>query len=204
MAGKCWAVYVGLEKLFAAEALPDLAREAGPQAERCAATVTAHLTEQGYIPAVIGENNDSRIIPAIEGLVFPYFTGCEEALERNGRFGSYLEALDTHLQTVLIPGVCLFEDGAWKLSSTSNNSWLSKIYLTQYIAREILGLPWDERGSAADAAHVKWSLHPQLSYWCWSDQILSGEIIGSKYYPRGVTAVLWLFEGQGNRLVQHH
>lgn len=204
LAGKCWAVYVGLEKLFAAEALPDLAREAGLQAERCAATVTAHLTEQGYIPAVIGENNDSRIIPAIEGLVFPYFTGCEEALERNGRFGSYLEALDTHLQTVLIPGVCLFEDGAWKLSSTSNNSWLSKIYLTQYIAREILGLPWDERGSAADAAHVKWLLHPQLSYWCWSDQILSGEIIGSKYYPRGVTAVLWLFEGQGNRLVQHH
>ena len=25
---------------------------------------------------------------------------------------------------VLKPGLCLFEDGGWKLSSTSDNSWL--------------------------------------------------------------------------------
>lgn len=88
---------------------------------------------------VIAENNDSRIIPAIEGLVFPYFTGCEAALDVNGRFGPYLKALQTHLKTVLVPGTCLFEDGGWKLSSTSNNSWLSKIYLSQFIAREPAG-----------------------------------------------------------------
>lgn len=52
---------------------------------------------------------------------------------------------------------------------------------------------------AADAAHVSWLLHPELSYWCWSDQILSGLIGGSKYYPRGVTAIWWLYEGTGNR-----
>ncbi|MFC0329979.1 glycoside hydrolase family 52 protein [Paenibacillus sepulcri] len=201
LAGKCWAAYVAMEKLFADEKLAELSEEAGRQADRCAASVTAQLTEKGYIPAVIGENNDSRIIPAIEGLIFPYFTGCEDALSPGGRFGGYLEALATHLKTVLEPGVCLFGDGAWKLSSTSNNSWLSKIYLAQYIAREIMNLPWEQQGAAADAAHVNWLLHPQLSYWCWSDQILSGEIIGSKYYPRGVTAILWLFEKKGNRLV---
>lgn len=197
LAGKCWAVYVALEKLFADRGLDELAQEAGAQADRCAASVAAELTEGGYIPAVIKENNDSRIIPAIEGLVFPFFTGCRSALDMNGRFGVYLKSLRTHLQTVLVQGTCLFEDGAWKLSSTSNNSWLSKIYLSQFIAREILGLAWEEEGAAADAAHVNWLLHPELSYWCWSDQILSGRIIGSKYYPRGVTAILWLLEGAG-------
>lgn len=202
LAGKCWAVYVALEKLFAAEKLTELSHQAGKQADRCAASVAAQLTDGGYIPAVIAENNDSRIIPAIEGLVFPYFTGCEAALDINGRFGSYMKALHTHLQTVLVPGTCLFEDGGWKLSSTSNNSWLSKIYLSQFIAREILGVEWDESGKAADAAHVKWLLHPEESYWCWSDQILSGVAVGSKYYPRGVTSILWLLEGKGNRLAE--
>ncbi|MBB6730019.1 glycoside hydrolase family 52 protein [Cohnella zeiphila] len=198
MAGKCWAVYVALEKLFAAEGLPEPATEAGAQADRCAATLAAALNEAGYIPAVIGENNDSRIIPAIEGLIFPYFTGNREALDLEGRFADYLLALRTHLRTVLVKGTCLFEDGGWKLSSTSNNSWLSKIYLCQFIAREIMNLPWEEEGREADAAHVAWLTHPQLSYWCWSDQILSGEIIGSKYYPRGVTAILWLSENSPN------
>ncbi|AIQ53988.1 glycoside hydrolase family 52 protein [Paenibacillus sp. FSL R7-0331] len=199
MAGKCWAAYVALEKFFGQEGLVELAAEAGLQAEKCAASIAAELNSEGYIPAVIHENNDSRIIPAIEGLIFPLFTGCQEALDPAGRFAGYLSALNTHLQTVLVPGVCLFADGGWKLSSTSNNSWLSKIYLSQFIAREILHLPWEESGRAADAAHVSWLLHPELSYWCWSDQILAGLIGGSKYYPRGVTAILWLLEGTGSR-----
>lgn len=202
LAGKCWAVYVALEKLFAKEGLAELSRQAGTQADKCAASVAAQLTDDGYIPAVIGENNDSRIIPAIEGLVFPYFTGCHDALDANGRFAGYLQALKTHLDTVLVSGTCLFEDGAWKLSSTSDNSWLSKIYLCQFIARTIMKLPWDERGAAADAAHVNWLLHPELSYWCWSDQVINGLIIGSKYYPRGVSAILWLLEGTERQLLQ--
>ncbi|MNI64317.1 Beta-xylosidase precursor [compost metagenome] len=104
------------------------------------------------------------------------------------------------MNTVLVPGTCLFEDGGWKLSSTSNNSWLSKIYLSQFITRELLGVEWDESGKQADAAHVNWLLHPEESYWCWSDQILSGVAVGSKYYPRGVTSILWLLEGKGHQL----
>ncbi|WP_150267871.1 glycoside hydrolase family 52 protein [Paenibacillus tepidiphilus] len=194
LAGKCWAAYLAMEKIFRAFGLEEAAQTAGLQAERCAATIVSHVTEEGYIPAVIGEGNDSRIIPAIEGLIFPYFTGCKEALEQGGRFADYLSALDRHLKAVLVQGVCLFEDGGWKISSTSNNSWLSKIYLCQFIAREILGLEWDEAGRKADRAHVEWLTHPQLSVWSWSDQIISGLITGSKYYPRGVTAILWLEE----------
>jgi len=194
LAGKCWAAYVAMEKLFREEGRDDLAALAGGQAERCARSIVAHMKPEGYIPAVLNEGNDSRIIPAIEGLVFPYFTGCPEALDENGRFGDYIRALKRHLQTVLVEGVCLFPDGGWKISSTSNNSWLSKIYLCQFVARHLLGLPWDEKGRAADAAHVAWLTHPELSIWSWSDQIIAGKIAASKYYPRGVTSILWLEE----------
>jgi len=194
LAGKCWAAYVALEQIFKALGYEDQAALAARQADLCAATIASHMTEGGYIPAVLNENNDSRIIPAIEGLVFPYAFGCPEALEREGRFGALLQALERHLETVLAPGICLFEDGGWKLSSTSNNSWLSKIYLCQFVARKLLGLPWDETGRRADAAHVAWLTDPKNGYWSWSDQILAGVAIGSKYYPRGVTSILWLEE----------
>ncbi|WP_312098466.1 glycoside hydrolase family 52 protein [Niallia sp.] len=196
LAGKIWASYIALERVFTENERPDLAKIAGEQAEKCATTIVEHVTESGYIPAVIGEGNDSKIIPAIEGLIFPYFTNCKDALDENGRFGAYIQALKTHLETVLTEGICLFEDGGWKISSTSNNSWLSKIYLCQFIAREILGWNWDEEGAKADAAHVEWLTHPELSIWSWSDQIIAGEIAGSKYYPRGVTSILWLDEQQ--------
>lgn len=202
LAGKTWAAYVLLEKIFTDTNHLDLAQQAHTQAQKCAQTITANLTEEGFIPAILSNlpssiaNRQSapRIIPAIEGLIFPYMGGCQDALDENGRFAPYLSALKTHLQTILVPGTCLFADGGWKLSSTSDNSWLSKIYLSQFIARQILGLKWDENGRQADAAHMQWLTHPQLSYWAWSDQIVAGNITGSKYYPRGVTAVLWLDE----------
>jgi len=194
LAVKSWAAYVALEKLFASHKKPALAKLAGDQAERCAKTIAAHLTPEGYIPAVIDEGCESRIIPAIEGLVFPHFAGCREALDPKGRFGNLIGALKTHLRTVLVPGVCYFPDGGWKMSSTSENSWLSKIYLCQFVTRHILGWKWDERGAAADAAHVWWLIRPESAYWSWSDQIVSCIASGSKYYPRGVTSILWLEE----------
>jgi len=196
LAGKCWAAYVALEKLFHDVGKEELAALAGEQAEKCAATIVSYVTDDGYIPAVMGEGNDSKIIPAIEGLVFPYFTNCHEALNKDGRFGEYIQALNAHLRYVLREGICLFPDGGWKISSTSNNSWLSKIYLCQFIARHLLGWEWDEQGKRADAAHVAWLTHPTLSIWSWSDQIIAGEIKASKYYPRGVTSILWLEEGE--------
>lgn len=194
MAVKCWAAYVLLEAFFRARGDAGRAAEAGRQAERCAATLVAKVTSGGYLPAVFEKGNDSKIIPAIEGLVFPFVAGCREAVDPKGRFGALMRALGGHIRTVLKPGVCLFGDGAWKLSSTSDNSWLSKVYLCQFVYRAVLGCPWDEAGRKADAAHVAWLLDPQNTYWAWSDQIVSGVAKGSKYYPRGVTAVLWLTE----------
>ncbi|MFW6367420.1 MAG: glycoside hydrolase family 52 protein, partial [bacterium] len=194
MAVKCWAAYLGLERVLGECGQAERAAEAAKQARRCADTLLAHTDTDGTFPAVIDEDCEARIIPVIEGLVFPYFNGRRDALDPNGSYGKFLEALKTHLQTILRPGICLFEDGGWKISSTSNNSWLSKIYLCQFVARQILGLPWDDSGRAADRAHACWLRNPELSHWSWSDQILGGKIYGSKYYPRGVTATLWLDE----------
>jgi hypothetical protein len=66
---------------------------------------------------------------------------------------------------------------------------LSKIYLCQFVARVVFGLPEDE---TADKAHRSWLLDPENAYFAWSDQMVAGKAKGSKYYPRGVTASLWL------------
>jgi hypothetical protein len=80
------------------------------------------------------------------------------------------------------------------MSSTSENSWLSKIFLCQFVSEAVFGLPLPEDRAKADEAHVNWLLHPESRYWAFSDQIVSGIAKGSKYYPRGVTAWLWLNE----------
>jgi len=192
IAVKCFSAYVALEKIFNERNMPSLAQEAALQASRCAKTLVANMNEENFIPAVINEGNTSRIIPAIEGLIFPYFTGREDVLLETGVYGELITTLKQHFSTVLVKGTCLFDDGGWKLSSTSNNSWLSKIYLNQFIAHKLLGFSQDESWKNADQAHVDWLLHPVESYWAWSDQIISGVAKGSKYYPRGVTSILWL------------
>lgn len=194
LAGKCWAAYIALEKIFKDNEMEEASAIAADQANRCAASIVENADQEGYIPAVVCENNHSRIIPAIEGLVFPYTFGCAEALDPDGRFGDYIKALKRHMETILKPGTCLFEDGGWKLSSTSGNSWLSKIYLCQFVARKILKMPWDEQGQQSDAAHVAWLTDSRNAFWSWSDQMLEGIAVGSKYYPRGVTSILWLDE----------
>jgi hypothetical protein len=164
------------------------------QAVRAAATVTASADKNGLLPAVLHENVESRIIPAIEGLVIPHALGLKKALSPDGEFGTLIAALRRHLRGVLKQGICLFPDGGWKISSTSNNSWLSKVYLCQFIASEILGEKPGKAGAVADQTHAAWLRDPKNTYWAWSDQIVSGRAQGSKYYPRGVTSILWLKE----------
>jgi hypothetical protein len=194
MAVKGWAAYVAMERIFADNKRPDLSQIAGEQADRAAATIASFMTASGYIPAVMGEDCDSRIIPAVEGLAFPYVLEQKEALAPDGRFANLIQALTRHFQTILVPGVCLYADGGWQLSSTADNSWLSKIYLSQFVARQVLGIRTPATGSNADAAHRQWLLKEENLRFAWSDQMHSGVALGSKYYPRGVTSILWLDE----------
>ena len=52
---------------------------------------------------------------------------------------------------MLRPGVCLYEDGAWKLSNSADNSWASKICLNQFVVRHILQVDY-EGSEKADSA----------------------------------------------------
>lgn len=186
LAVKGWATYLLLESMLRGLGEVAAADLASRQASRAVQTILASRDEEGLFPAIIGEGVEARIIPAIEALVYPFVLGLPIDPELKA-------ALDRHFDLVLQPGICLFPDGGWKLSSTSRNSWLSKIYLCQFVAERILGRPGSKD---ADRAHVGWLLDPGNAYFAWSDQMLAGKAVGSRYYPRGVTAILWLAGGE--------
>jgi xylan 1,4-beta-xylosidase len=184
---KGWATYLSLADLFDRMGDKDSADESRGAARRAAATVVGAADREGLLPAVIGEGIEARIIPAIEALVYPFVCGIEAE-----EYGELRSVLARHFENVLQPGICRFDDGGWRLSSTSQNSWLSKIYLCQFVAERVLGKAPD---TVADAAHVAWLVDEENGYFAWSDQMLAGKAVGSRYYPRGVTSALWVTNG---------
>lgn len=184
---KGWATYLTLADLLRRIGEESAAEEAEKAAVRAARTVVASADKDGLLPAVIGEGIEARIIPAIEALVYPFVCGTEL-----GDFRELVSVLERHFDLVLERGDCRFKDGGWRLSSTSQNSWLSKIYLCQFVAERVLGKAPD---TTADAAHVDWLVREENGYFAWSDQMLAGKAVGSRYYPRGVTSALWLTSG---------
>jgi hypothetical protein len=189
MATKAFAAWLGLALAFERLNGAELANAARAGAERAARSIASAWSDRlGFIPAVFEAGNESAILPAIEGLVFPLFWGKSELLSRRGPYAGLLDALERHLRRVLAPDLCLFSDGGWKLSSTSDNSWLSKIFLCQVVAERVFGVcPAPE----SHAAHARWQQIGARDF-AMSDQCVAGIAEGSKYYPRCVTAVLWL------------
>ena len=117
---------------------------------------------------------------------------------KKGPYGELIRALKRHLDKVLAPGVCLDAvSGGWKLSSTSRNTWLSKIFLNQYVAERVLG--FDDERTRRDAVHARW-LRTGSADFAATDQVdsSSGKDLGSRLYPRLVTSILWL-EKNGKR-----
>lgn len=192
LAVKTWAAYVCLAPVLAAAGDPARSALARDQARRCAATLVAAAGPDGVLPAVIGDPSVSGfVIPAIEGLVYPWYAGEYAAVDPDGEFGDLIRMLRRHVDAILVPGRCLFPDGGWRLSSGSGNSWLSKIYLAQFVAERVLNRPPQDADRRADAAHSRWLRDPRNGRWAFSDQIVDGVAAGSRYYPRGVTAFLW-------------
>lgn len=191
MAVKSWAAYLALAEILNDELSATTAEK---QAMLASESISSSLNEDGFIPAIMGEECNSKIIPAIEGLIFPYILGMDAILDANGKYAELLNALKTHFKTVLVKGICLYEDNGWKLSSSADNSWLSKIYLCQFVARQILKIYTSAVGEHADIAHQNWLLKQENLFFAWSDQMRGGVAHGSKYYPRGVTNILWLEE----------
>lgn len=194
MAVKCWAAYLALHDRFSQANLTRQAETAMQQAHRAAQSISAAQLPDGSLPAIMNEPYEARIIPSIEGLVFPHVLGLNEYLQADGPFAELIKTLKAHFKTIMKPGICLYDDKGWKLSSSADNSWLSKIYLCQFVARKILGVRSPITGPQSDKAHANWLLNEPNLRFAWSDQMASGIAMGSKYYPRGVTAILWTIE----------
>ena len=204
IAVKCWATYLSLAMLFEKIGDPKHREAALASAALAAKTVASQMGPDGFIPAVFEKNNPghgSRILPAIEGLIYPlYWSECGEKIAKKaiapaGPFAGMLKALKKHTQTLLKDkeNRNRFPDGGIRLSSTSGNSWISKIAIFQHVCREYFGMEvGDARQAAADAAHVKWVTEGESAYWAMSDQIVDGVARGSKYYPRCITTALWM------------
>lgn len=193
LAGKMWAAHVILAELLAAGGREALAPASLQAAARAAAAIAAAADPAtGIMPSLLTDAASAPIIPAIEALAYPWAMGLRAACRDDGPYGGMVTALRRHLRAVLVEGRCLYADGGWKLSASADNSWASKIHLCQYVAERVLGAGQDPAAAArADRAHADWQRLGAADH-AVSDQFTAGKAKGSLYYPRIVTAVLWL------------
>ncbi|WP_163193459.1 glycoside hydrolase family 52 protein [Clostridium thermarum] len=191
---KTWAAYVLLQRIFKDYDLKELAVRAETKAKAAADTLVSKYDEkEQYIPAVFEKGNTSRIIPVVEALIYPYIIGDTTAVSEEGPYGEMIKVIKKHIITVMKPGICIDEtSGGWKLSSTSKNTWNSKIFLCQYVIKEILHLDF-EGEEEWDRVHAKWQ-QVSCSIDGATDQVNSdtGTPRGSRLYPRLVTNILWM------------
>jgi hypothetical protein len=191
---KSWSAYLLLERIFKDYDMNELSQKALERAKAAAATIVSKFDEkEQYIPAVFEKGNTSRIIPAVEALVYPYIIGDTASVSEDGVYGDLIKVLKKHTSTVLKPGICIDEvSGGWKLSSTSKNTWNSKIFLCQYVIEEILNMDF-EGEEEWDRVHAYWQ-QVGCSVDGATDQVNSdnGTPRGSRLYPRLVTSILWM------------
>ncbi|HEU5077978.1 MAG TPA: glycoside hydrolase family 52 protein [Opitutaceae bacterium] len=179
------------------EKLGDSATQAKAQraiAQLCQTLIARFEEDTGFFPAVFEKGNRSRILPAVEGLVYPLYLGMTDAF---APLQPLLERLRRHLRGALQRGVCLdAKTGGWKMSSTSTNTWFSKIAIAQYVVRSLFPDTLNDDAKQGDRVHADWQRQPGCGAHAMCDQIRSdtGITCGSRYYPRGVSANLWLRE----------
>ena len=181
MAVKGWATCLGLSSFSKNLVELKLQVDAFDQARRAAEAVASRFNhELGYLPAVFEGDHVSAIIPAIEGVVFPLRWGMSKALAADGPYAGLHTALSKHLQHILKPGICSSMKGGWKLSSSADNSWMSKIFPSASMSAK----PCTASSQMhSHSAHVHWQQVGSAA-WAMSDQCCAGVAQGSRYYPR--------------------
>jgi hypothetical protein len=198
LAVKTLAAWLLLERAWTQLGRKAEARTAAETADLLIRTLCSKFEDDtGFFPAVFEKGNKSRILPAVEGLVFPLYLGFKDLFKKGGRLDPLLQRLETHMKNALVRGICIDADsGGWKISSTSHNTWFSKIAIAQHVTRVLFPLAVTAEAARGDAVHAAWETGPGCADMAMCDQINSrtGQAIGSKYYPRGVTAILWMKE----------
>ena len=194
IAVKSFASYTMLKPVFAALREPNQEQQAAAAEAYTAKGLLSHWDENRQcFPAAFNGTSSSAIIPAIEGLIYPYVMGLAQDVSPDGPNADFIRHLKTHMASILVPGVCIdAKTKGWNLSSSSSTTWLSKVYLNQFITENILGIKNAATGHDADAAHYAYEVlgAPAVG---WTDQIYTSSHIayGCRHYPRGVTSALW-------------
>ena len=190
LAVKCWATWIGLYQVFERQGDDSTAATCWDNAILASQAIALSADSNGQLPALLDGSCTSMILPAIESLVFPAWWGDSKIVDIDGPFAPLIKALRRHTEVALESGKCLFPNGALRLSESSDNSWLSKIYLWQAVCENVFRWP-SSALQAVDKLHCDWLLDPNNALYAWSDQMLNGKVCGSRYYPRGVTGILW-------------
>ncbi len=199
---KAFACYTVLEPLFSCLKDSQRAGESHAAAVRLARNVVKRWNaSEKCFPAIFDGKKKSHVIPAIEGLIYPYAMGLNDVVSNQGPYAELIRRLRQHLDSILKPGVCLDpESGGWRLTDTAPTTWQSKVYLNQFISEEILGIRDQRTGGAVDQTHLAYEVLGAPAV-CWTCQINNGyyDAFGCRHYPRGVTSALWWLFSADNK-----
>lgn len=186
---KTWCALVMLCKCALAEGNEKVADRAERMLQRCRNSVRLFQdSDNAWLKANAYRDLPGAVAAAAEALVIPYLLGVLRKEEEPELF----DGLYRHEMACLRPGVCIDEaTGGLRLSSTSTNTWTSKVVLTLYAMEEILKMEVPE---CVERELLGWAQVSAVDCTV-SDQIRSDSrtAIGGHYYPRIVTAASWLW-----------
>ena len=143
--------------------------------------------ERGCLSANLYTPVDSMVLAAVEPLGMLHRMGLTDRLSADT-----LALLKQHAEACLREGACVdAATGGLKLSSTSHNTWTSKVTLCLYVLQEVLGIDITRGGWLEELRRWYQEYAKDTTI---SDQIMIDrrQVVGGCYYPRVAVAALFL------------
>ena len=116
--------------------------------------------------------------------------GAKDAVDEEGPFGGYISMLKRHCRTSLILrcAYMMMEDGNF---SSADNSWMSKISISQFVVREILGISYQERSERMQ--HMYLGRSKALSFMhAPTSLVLVSPLVASIIHELSLTSYGWI------------
>lgn len=185
---KTWCALLLLKQCCAMLGDSDTAARAEAMLEKCRRSSALFVSsEHPWLKANAYQDIPGAVIAAAEPMAVPHMLGVLD-----GNTDPILtELLESHCRACLETGVCRDAvSGGLRLSSTSRNTWPSKSVLVIYAMEEVLGLSVPKE---IEAEVIGWAQKSARALTI-ADQIHcdTREVVGAPYYPRIVTASVWL------------
>ncbi len=193
VAVKTMCAGVLLEEYFKLVNMDEYAMRAAAMSEKTQRSLGEFFDAQkGCFRANLYQETESMVIAAIEPFAVPIHLGLKDKFVENARL---TELFQKHIRTCLKSGNCLEETyGGLKLSSTSANTWPSKVILCIYVMEELFGLNLQQEYPPIMKELLHW-LQVSAAEKTISDQIFCDRrtVKGGSYYPRHITSSLWVW-----------